>query len=302
MSRGELERLTRRFTMEILPFIGPEIDVMAPDMGTNEQTMAWITDTYASHTGYLVPSIVTGKPLGMQGSAGRTQATGHGVAFLASNALHKLGYALENTTAIVQGFGNVGSHTALTLASYGVKIIGISDASGALWNPGGIDVQALRAYVAEHGVVRDFPGADAIDPGEMLCQPCDILAPAALDRVITGENAARLQCRILAEGANGPTTPEADRILNERGDIFVIPDILCNAGGVTVSYFEWVQNFQRFQWNEREVITKLETMMQRAFEKVTGFAERHKVSQRMAAQAIAIKTVADAKALRGLFP
>jgi len=302
MSRGELERLTRRFTMEILPFIGPEIDVMAPDMGTNEQTMAWITDTYASHTGYLVPSIVTGKPIGMQGSAGRTQATGHGVAFLATNALHKLGVSPANTTAIVQGFGNVGSHTAMTLAAYGVKVIGISDASGAVWNPGGIDIPALRIYVAEHGVVRDFPGADAIDPEEMLCQPCDILAPAALDRVITGENAGRLQCRILAEGANGPTTPEADRILNERGDIFVIPDILCNAGGVTVSYFEWVQNFQRFQWNEREVITKLETMMQRAFEKVTGFAERNKVSQRMAAQAIAIKTVADAKALRGMFP
>lgn len=302
MSRGELERLTRRFTMEILPFIGPEIDVMAPDMGTNEQTMAWITDTYASHTGYLVPSIVTGKPIGMQGSAGRAQATGHGVAFLATNALHKLGVSLTNTTAIVQGFGNVGSHTALTLAAYGVKVIGISDASGAIWNPGGIDVPALRAYVAEHGVVRDFPGADAIDPEEMLCQPCDILAPAALDRVITGENAGRLQCRILAEGANGPTTPEADRILNERGDIFVIPDILCNAGGVTVSYFEWVQNFQRFQWNEREVITKLETMMQRAFEKVTGFAERNKISQRMASQAIAVKTVADAKALRGMFP
>jgi glutamate dehydrogenase (NAD(P)+) len=302
MSRGELERLTRRFTMEILPFIGPEIDVMAPDMGTNEQTMAWITDTYASHAGHLVPSIVTGKPIGMQGSAGRAQATGHGVAFLASNALHKLGVSLTNTTAIVQGFGNVGSHTAVTLAAYGVKVIGISDASGAIWNPGGIDVPALRAYVAEHGVVLDFPGADAIDPEEMLCQPCDILAPAALDRVITGENAGRLQCRILAEGANGPTTPEADRILNERGDIFVIPDILCNAGGVTVSYFEWVQNFQRFQWNEREVITKLETMMQRAFEKVTGFAERNKISQRMAAQAIAVKTVADAKALRGMFP
>ena len=302
MSLGELERLTRRFTMEILPFIGPEIDVMAPDMGTNEQTMAWITDTYASHTGYLVPSIVTGKPLGMQGSAGRAQATGHGVAFLASNALHKLGVSLTNTTAIVQGFGNVGSHTAATLSSYGVKITGISDATGGLWNSGGIDIAALRAYVAQHGTIKDFPGADVIDAEALLCMPCDILAPAALDRVITAENAGKLQCRVLAEGANGPTTPDADRILQQRGDIFVIPDILCNAGGVTVSYFEWVQNFQRFQWNEREVITKLETMMQRAFEKVTSYAERNKLSQRMAAQAIAIKTVADAKALRGLFP
>jgi glutamate dehydrogenase (NAD(P)+) len=302
MSLGELERLTRRFTMEILPFIGPEIDVMAPDMGTNEQTMAWITDTYASHTGYLVPSIVTGKPLGMQGSAGRAQATGHGVAFLASNALHKLGLSLTITTAIVQGFGNVGSHTAATLSSYGVKITGISDATGGLWNPGGIDVAALRTYVAQHGTIKDFPGADAIDADALLCMPCDILAPAALDRVITAENAGKLQCRVLAEGANGPTTPDADRILQQRGDIFVIPDILCNAGGVTVSYFEWVQNFQRFQWNEREVITKLETMMQRAFDKVTSYAERNKISQRMAAQSIAIKTVADAKALRGLFP
>lgn len=302
MSRGELERLTRRFTMEMLPFISPEIDVMAPDMGSNEQTMAWMTDTYSSHMGYLVPSIVTGKPLGMQGSAGRTQATGHGVAFLASNALQRLGISLTQATAIVQGFGNVGSHTAATLSSFGVKITGIADASGALWNAGGIDVVALREYVAANGVILGFPGADAIDAEEMLCMPCDILAPAALDRVIHAGNAARLRCKILAEGANGPTTPEADRIIAERGDIFVIPDILCNAGGVTVSYFEWVQNFQRFQWNEREVITKLETMMQRAFEKVTSYAERHKIGQRTAAQAIAIKTVADAKALRGLFP
>lgn len=302
MSRGELERLTRRFTMEIMPFISPEIDVMAPDMGTNEQTMAWITDTYSSRTGYLVPSIVTGKPLGMQGSAGRTQATGHGVAFLSSNALHKLGINLSTTTAIVQGFGNVGYHTARTLSAYGVKILGISDVSGAVWNPRGIDVAALRDYATAHGGIKDFPGADAIDPEEMLCQPCDVLAPCAMERTITAANAGRLQCRILAEGANGPTTPEADRILEQWGDVFVIPDILCNAGGVTVSYFEWVQNFQRFQWTEHEVIGKLETMMQRAFEKVTSFAERHQVSQRTAAQAIAIKTVADAKSLRGLFP
>jgi glutamate dehydrogenase (NAD(P)+) len=224
------------------------------------------------------------------------------VAFLSTNALHKLGIPLSQTSAIVQGFGNVGSYTAKTLSSYGVKITGISDASGALWNAGGIDVAALRAYVAQHGVVKGFPGADVIDPEEMLCQPCDVLAPAAMERAIHSKYAPRLQCRILAEGANGPTTPEADRIIDERGDIFVIPDILCNAGGVTVSYFEWVQNFQRFQWNECEVISKLETMMQRAFEKVTSFSERNKVSMRMAAQAIAIKTVADAKALRGLFP
>ena len=302
MSQGELERLTRRFTMEILPFIGPDIDVMAPDMGTNEQTMAWIADTYSTHAGYYVPSIVTGKPIGLQGSAGRTQATGHGVAFLASSALHKLGLPVEGARAVVQGFGNVGSFTAFTLSYYGVKIAGVSDVNGAIWNDGGLDIAKLREHVARTGSVVDFPGSEPIDPEELLCQPCDVLAPAALDRVITGANAAKLRCRVLAEGANGPTTPEADAILDARGDVFVLPDVLCNAGGVTVSYFEWVQNLQRFQWTEREVLTKLETQLQKAFEKVTGFAARHGVSNRVAAQAIAIKTVADAKAQRGLFP
>ena len=302
MSQGELERLTRRYTMEMIPFIGPDIDVMAPDMGTNEQTMAWITDTYSTHAGYLVPAIVTGKPLTLQGSAGRTRATGHGVAFLASSALHQLGMPVSGATAIVQGFGNVGSHAAYTLASYGVRILGISDVNGAIWNSSGLDVKKLQKHVEKHGTIIGFEGASIIDPQEMLCQPCDVLAPCALDRVITGTNAAQLKCKILAEGANGPTTPEADRIIDARGDIFVIPDVLCNAGGVTVSYFEWVQNLQRFQWTEREVITKLETKMQEAFTKVTGFAERNRISQRMAAQAIAIKTVAEAKVARGLFP
>jgi len=302
MSIGELERMTRRYTMEMIPFIGPDTDVMAPDMGTNEQTMAWMTDTYSTHAGHLVPAIVTGKPLTLQGSAGRTQATGHGVAFLASSALNKLGMAVEGATAIVQGFGNVGSHAVYTLASYGVKVLGISDVNGAIWNDKGIDARRLREYVSEHGTVMGFPEADTIDPNLLLTQPCDVLAPCALDRVINRENAALLQCKILAEGANGPTTPEADRILDERGDIFVIPDILCNAGGVTVSYFEWVQNLQRFQWTEREVITKLETLLHTTFEKVTGFASRNGVSQRVSAQAIAIKTVADAKAARGMFP
>jgi glutamate dehydrogenase (NAD(P)+) len=302
MSVGELERLTRRYTMEMIPFIGPEIDVMAPDMGTNEQTMGWMTDTYSTHAGYLVPAIVTGKPLTLQGSAGRTQATGHGVAFLASTALHKLGMEVQRSTAIVQGFGNVGSNAVFTLASYGVKIVGISDVNGAIWNPGGIDVKALREYYDKDRTLVGFPGADPIGGDLLLEQPCDILAPCALDRVITRDNAANLKCRILAEGANGPTTPEADRIIDERGEIFVIPDILCNAGGVTVSYFEWVQNLQRFQWTEREVITKLETLLHASFEKVTAFARRNGISNRTAAQAIAIKTVADAKAARGLFP
>lgn len=302
MSQGELERMTRRYTMEMIPFIGPDIDVMAPDMGTNEQTMAWITDTYSTHSGHLVPSIVTGKPLALQGSAGRTRATGHGVAFLASNALAKLGIKETTATAIIQGFGNVGLYTAVTLASYGVKIIGISDASGALWNQDGIDVDSLRAHVSEHKVIAGFDKAESVDPDEMLTRPCDILAPCAVGGVIHARNAALLRCKILAEGANGPTTPEADRIIEERGDIFVIPDILCNAGGVTVSYFEWVQNLQRFQWTEKEVISKLETKLHAAFEQVTAYASKHQLPNRMAAQAIAISTVALAKSTRGLFP
>jgi glutamate dehydrogenase (NAD(P)+) len=285
MSAGEIERLTRRFTMEMIPFIGPEIDVMAPDMGTNEQVMAWMADTYSTHSGHLVPSIVTGKPLNLQGSCGRTRATGHGVAFTASNSLHKIGGRVQGASAIVQGFGNVGSHTAYTLASHDIRITGVSDVNGAIWNDNGFPITKLRKYVAKSGTVAGFKEAEAIDPDEMLTRRCDILAPCALDRAIHAENAAKIQCRILAEGANGPTTPEADHILNERGDIFVIPDVLCNAGGVTVSYFEWVQNLQHYSWKEREVIDKMEQML-----------------QRLAAQSIAIQTVADAKAARGLFP
>ncbi|MGB6220444.1 Glu/Leu/Phe/Val family dehydrogenase [Haloferula sp.] len=302
LSQGELERITRRFTMEITPFIGEDIDVMAPDMGTNEQTMAWIVDTYATRAGRLVPGIVTGKPLNLQGSAGRTRATGHGVAFLASRALNKLGVQIEGATAIIQGFGNVGSYAARTLASYGVKITGISDVSGAVWNAGGLDLDELTKHVASTGSVVGFAGADAIDPQEMLTQPCDILAPAATDMAINRENAPMLKCRVLAEGANGPTTTEADQIISDRGDIFLIPDILCNAGGVTVSYFEWVQNLQRFQWTEREVLTRLETMLEATFNRVLHFAETNKLPQRTAAQSLAIKTVADVKSQRGLFP
>jgi len=302
MSTGELERMTRRFTMEMIPFIGPEIDVMAPDMGTNEQTMAWITDTYSTHSGHLVPSIVTGKPLSLQGSEGRTRATGHGVAFLASRSLAKLGIPTDKATAIIQGFGNVGIHAAETFSAYGVKVIAVSDVSGAIWNPDGIDIAALRKFTAKHAILEGFPGGEKIDPAAMLLKECDILAPCAVGHVINGANAAALKCKVLAEGANGPTTPEADRIIEERDDIFVIPDILCNAGGVTVSYFEWVQNLQRFQWTEREVISKLETKLQTAFDQVISYARRSKIPHRMAAQAIAITTVAAAKSARGLFP
>jgi glutamate dehydrogenase (NAD(P)+) len=209
---------------------------------------------------------------------------------------------VQGATAIVQGFGNVGSHAAITLDSYDVKITGVSDVTGAIWNSGGLPVAKLRKHVAKTGAVTGFKEAEAIDPDELLIQRCDILAPCALDRVITKENASQLKCRILAEGANGPTTPEADLILNQRDDIFIIPDVLCNAGGVTVSYFEWVQNLQHYAWTEREVLSKTENKLQHAQAAVVSFAKKHKLSQRAAAQAIAIKTVAAAKSARGLFP
>lgn len=302
MSSLELENITRRFTSEILPFIGPETDVMAPDMGTNAQTMAWITDVYSTYTGHLVPSIVTGKPLELHGSAGRAQATGHGVAFTITRAFNKLNIDDSKATAIIQGFGNVGSHAALTLSRYGTKITGISDVTGAIWNPKGIDIYELIDYAKAHNGIKGFPGAEEIDPEELLIQPCDALVPAAMERVIHAENAPHLKCRVLAEGANGPTTPEADAIIEERGDIFLIPDVLCNAGGVTVSYFEWVQNLQHYQWTEQEVLTKLETMLEKAFEKVTHFSQEHGTSHRVSALALGVREVADVKGTRGLFP
>ena len=302
MSMGEQERLTRRFAQEIAPFIGPEIDVMAPDVGTTAQHMAWILDTYSTREGRFVPEIVTGKPVVLQGSEGRTQATGHGVAFLATRALNKLGILVEGATAIVQGFGNVGSHTVETMDSYGMKIRGVSDISGAVWNEQGLDVAALKAHLAKTGGVAGFGGGEMIDPDEMLLQECDVLVPAAFERVITGEIAAKLRCKILAEAANGPTTQSADAIVEERDDIFLIPDILCNAGGVTVSYFEWVQNLQRFSWTKAEVLAKLETKLNEAFENLLFFCAEHKCSHRLGALATGIDTVAKVKKTRGLFP
>jgi glutamate dehydrogenase (NAD(P)+) len=302
MSMGEQERLTRRFAQEIAPFIGPEVDVMAPDVGTTAQHMAWILDTYSTREGRFVPEIITGKPVELQGSEGRTEATGHGVAFLASRALNKLGIAVEGATAVIQGFGNVGSYSAETMNSYGMKVIGISDISGAIWNADGIDVFALKKHVAETGGVAGFAKADKMDPDEMLLQECDVLVPAALERVITEKNAAELKCKILAEAANGPTTQPADVIIEKRGDIFLIPDVLCNAGGVTVSYFEWVQNLQRFSWTKTEVLTKLETKLNEAFEHLLFFCAEHKCAHRLGALATGVDTVARVKKTRGLFP
>src|SRR5581483_8627171 len=250
LSAAELKRLTRRYTQDMIPYIGPQGDIMAPDLGTNEQVMAWMMDSYSVHMGYTVPSIVTGKPVLLGGSLGRREATGRGVAYLVNRAADTIGLDLAKSTAVVQGFGNVGSVTALSLSKYGAKIIAVSDAFGGLYNPKGIDVWKLDQYAAENKTITGFPGGEPISNEQLLVTPCDILIPAALERQITDKNAAKIQCRILAEAANGPTTPEADAILAQRPDIFVIPDILCNAGGVIVSYFEWVQDLQSFFWNE----------------------------------------------------
>ena len=302
MSMGEQERLTRRFAQEICPFIGPEVDVMAPDVGTNAQHMAWILDTYSTREGRFVPEVITGKPIELQGSQGRTQATGYGVAFLATRALNKLEVPVAGATAIVQGFGNVGSYAVETMEGYGMKVMGVSDITGAIWNPKGLDARSLLAHVKATGGVAGFAGAESIDPDEMLLRECDVLVPAAMERVITAKNAGQLKCRILAEAANGPTTPEADAIIEARGDIFLIPDVLCNAGGVTVSYFEWVQNLQRFSWTKTEVLTKLETKLNEAFENLLSFCHERKCAHRLGALATGVDLVARVKKTRGLFP
>jgi glutamate dehydrogenase (NAD(P)+) len=300
-STGELERITRRLTSELIPFIGPQTDVMAPDMGTNEQTMAWIMDTYSHQIGHAVPSIVTGKPVSIGGSLGRKEATGRGVAFCANRVADMLKLP-DASRVIVQGFGNVGSYAAEGMAKYGSRIVGISDVSGGIYNPKGLDLQALLDYVARQGVVKDFPGGENLSNDEMLIQPCEILIPAAMDRVITAKNAGQLQCRILAEGANGPTTVEADAILRQRPEIFVIPDILCNSGGVIVSYFEWVQDLQSFFWAETEIFDKLYRILGRTLDTVLKQAKKHNVDHRTAALSLGIQKVVDAKAIRGLFP
>lgn len=302
LSKAELERLTRRYTQEMIPFIGPQMDVMAPDVGTNEQTMAWVMDTYSMQIGYTVPSIVTGKPVSLGGSLGRRESTGKGVAYLISRAMDTIGLQPHGATAIVQGFGNVGSVAAYTLANYGLKIIGVSDVNGGIFNARGIDTWKLNAHVAAHGTVAGFPEADPISNDDLLTTPCDVLAPAALERQITGENAARVRCRILAEGANGPTTPEADQIFSQRDDLFVIPDILCNAGGVVVSYFEWVQDLQSFFWSESEVLDKLNRILEGAFMQTLTLSRKEKISMRLAALSLGVKRVVDAKRLRGLYP
>jgi len=302
LSIGELERVTRRYTQEMIPFIGEKVDVMAPDMGTNEQTMAWMMDTYSTHAGHAVPGIVTGKPVSIGGSLGRRESTGRGVGYLINRAMDALGLAPGSCRAVVQGFGNVGSVAAFSVAKYGVKVVGVSDAFGALHNPQGIDLWELQKHLAAERTLAGFPGAEAISNEQLLGLPCEILIPAAIERQITGANAGKIQCRILAEGANGPTTPEADAILDQRPEVFVIPDILCNAGGVVVSYFEWVQDLQSFFWTETEVMDKLFRILEGAFTQVVNLSRKQKISMRMAAMSLGIKRVQEAKKIRGLFP
>ena len=305
LSLGEKERLTRRFTEEVLSIIGPRIDVMAPDMGTDEQTMAWIYDTYSMKIGYACPEIVTGKPVELGGCVGRREATGRGIVYCILEALKELNLPIEQSTAVVKGYGNVGSVTCDELHKLGAKVIAIGDRYGSIRNTNGINIPAMQKYVQapenERHTIVGYPKAEAIPDSELLTTPCTVLIPAATERVINAENAGKLQCRVIAEGANGPTTPEADRIL-AQSDVFIIPDVLCNAGGVTVSYFEWVQDLQQFMWDDDEVTSALRKQMLKAYAKVRHKALSRKLTMRTAALSLGVEKVANEKAKRGLFP
>ncbi len=300
LSQGELERITRRYTAEILDYIGPERDVPAPDMNTNEQTMAWIMDTYSMHVRHTVTACVTGKPVALGGSLGRREATGRGCMIVCDQALKRFGRERETTRVIVQGFGNVGSQAARLMHQAGYKIIGIADINGGIFNTQGLNIPELLEFVQESKTVMGFPGAEAIGCDEILEQDCEILLPAATESVINSKNASRIKARILAEGANSPTTPPADDILFDRG-VFVIPDILANAGGVTVSYFEWVQDRHGYFWTENDVNQKLQEIQVAAFNSVVQYGEKHNVNNRIAAYMLAIDRVAYTLKLRGIY-
>jgi glutamate dehydrogenase (NAD(P)+) len=300
MSLGELERMTRRYTSELIDFIGPEKDVPAPDVGTNEQVMAWIMDTYSMHMRQTVTSVVTGKPLNIGGSRGRREATGRGVRVVCDEALKYLKVRREGCRVIIQGFGNVGSNAAKLMMEEGYKIIGIAEFDGGLYNSNGIDVHALEEYRQLHGTIAAFDGAESIDSNELMVTTCDILVPAATENVITSRNADRINARIVCEGANGPTTAVADEILADKG-VFVIPDILANAGGVTASYFEWVQDRQGYFWKESIVNDQLDTILAESFDDVVRYAVAHKVNNRIAAYMLAIDRVAFTMKQRGIY-
>ncbi|MCR8676032.1 Glu/Leu/Phe/Val dehydrogenase [Micrococcus sp. HG099] len=300
-SKAELERVTRRYTSEIQPIIGPEVDIPAPDMGTDEQTMAWMMDTYSVNVGHTTLGAVTGKPVSLGGSLGRASATSEGVVHVALAALRDRGIDPQGATAAVQGFGKVGAGTVELLAAAGVKVVAVSDQYGAVRRDDGVDFAALSAHVAETGTVVDCPGTDAMDADELLLADVDLVVPAAVQGVLTAENAGRVRARVVVEGANGPTTGEADRILNEN-DVLVVPDILANAGGVIVSYFEWVQANQAYWWTREEVAERLERRMVLAWEAVQAAAREHDLTLREAATVLAVKRVAEAHRTRGLYP
>lgn len=303
ISRRELEALSRRYMQEMIPFVGPHTDVMAPDMGTNEQVMAWFMDTYSMYQGRTVTEIVTGKPVTSGGTLGRREATGRGVAHLARRVMEELAIDPRQATAVVQGFGNVGSYAALEMHNAGIKVIAVSDHTGALHNPHGLDIPALMRHASVRGSIAGFSSELAFDAAQLLTLQCTVLVPAAMERVIDRHTAEHLQCRILAEGANGPTTPEADLILESRqNEIFLIPDILCNSGGVVVSYFEWVQDLQQLFWEEEEVVRREYQILDRAFRQMLQRAKTAKVPHRTAAMAIGVEKVRAAKNTRGLFP
>jgi glutamate dehydrogenase (NAD(P)+) len=301
LSMGELQRMTRRYTSEILPFIGPERDIPAPDLGTNEQVMAWMMDTYSTREGFSVPGVVTGKPLSIGGSAGRNQATARGVMYITLATLKHRGRAIEDTRVVVQGYGNVGGGTVELLHEQGCRIVGVSDVKGGVYNPDGLTPEALRQHQADTGGLQGLEGAQDVTNDELLELDCDLLIPAAIEGQLTRLNADRVKASIIVEAANGPTEPEADEIFAQRG-IAVVPDILANAGGVTVSYFEWVQDIQAYSWSEDEVNDRLRKIMEQSYVDVLATAESREVTMRTAATMLGVGRVAEAHATRGLYP
>jgi glutamate dehydrogenase (NAD(P)+) len=300
MSEGELERVTRRYISEIFDLIGPTIDIPAPDVGTSPKVMAWVMDTFSMKKGYVEPGVVTGKPIALGGSGGRLEATGRGLLYVTRETLRRVGRDLSDATVAVQGFGNVGSNAARLVHSAGARVVAVSDVSGAIYNAAGLDMPRVLAYYRETGQLRGFPGTQQLDNRALLRLPVDVLLPAAMEGQITRENAAEIQARIIVEGANGPTTPDADEILGRRG-ILLVPDILANAGGVVVSYFEWVQDRYGYFWKEAEVIERLEEKMVAAFDAVWSTKEKFEVDARTAAYILAVDRIIEARSLRGLY-
>jgi glutamate dehydrogenase (NAD(P)+) len=301
LSQNELEHLTRRFATEISILVGPERDIPAPDVGTNAQTMAWIMDTVSMHAGYSVPAVVTGKPISIGGSQGREEATGRGVMIVTLEALKHIGLDPSSATVAVQGFGNVGSNSARLLAEQGINVVAVSDVSGGIYNPNGLNIPDVIRYAQEHATVRGFRNADVVSNEELLELPVTVLVPAALENQITERNAHRIKARVVTEGANGPTTPEGDQILQDKG-VFLVPDILANAGGVNVSYFEWVQDLQHFFWSEEEINERLHRIMRHGFNLVVDTMKTQDVDTRLAAYIVAVKSVADATNARSIYP